>query len=170
MEVMGLPKSYSAAWYSASIQAASIANLNQNSTEGVYTGNEAQQASAQKNLDNTSKPQAWRPLLTLEIAFVQTGPVRRPDFRPAWGAILPPISRKNRFQHRPSTPVYTEKWRKTRRRKRISGKNRQIASSEGAKDHRDQILNHVSIDEHPKIVEEKSRAGWIGGGYPKKYR
>jgi IS30 family transposase len=159
MEGMGLLKCYQSVIHGKHLSSI-YRELNRNSTGGVYTGNEVQQTSAQRRLDNKPSPKLDDHKLTREIMRLFKQDLSA-DQISGWLGVLYP-ERKEK-QASPST-IYTCLYRETAKAPEMKGHfwQRQ-AHRKGAKDHCSQIRDHVSIDERPQIVEEKTRVGdWEG--------
>jgi IS30 family transposase len=137
--------------------------LNRTSTDGVYTGNEAQQTSAQRRLDNKPSPELDDHKLTREIARLFKQDLSADQILSRLEVLYPDRREK---QASPST-IYASLYRETAKdpemKRHFRRKQAKPRRRKGVQDRRGQILDRVSLDERPKIVEEKSRAGdWEG--------
>jgi IS30 family transposase len=163
MAGMGLPKNYMAV-IRGKHPSSIYREFSRNGPGGVYTGNEAQAASERRRRDNKPSPKTDNHALMDEITK-------------RFKADLPPdqISGRLRAGH-PDEPekqasastVYRHLYQKTAEdpalKARFRQKHAKPRKRNGKKDARGQITGRVSIDERPKIVEEKSRAGdWESG-------
>ncbi|MDR2741525.1 MAG: IS30 family transposase [Treponema sp.] len=162
MEGMGLPTSYRAVIFGKHLSSI-YRELNRNSTGGVYTGNEAQQTSMQRRLDNKPSPKLDDHKLTREIMRLFKQDLSADQISGRLGVLYPERKEK---QASPST-IYTCLYRETAKDPEMKGHIRQRQGKprhrKGVKDHRSQIRDHVSIDERPQIVEEKTRVDdWEG--------
>jgi IS30 family transposase len=113
MEGMGLPKDYMAVILGKH-QSSIYRELNRNEAGGVYTGNEAHQASVQRRLDSKPSPKLDDPALTREIMRLFKQDLSADQISGRLGALYPDQP-ENRLQHRPSTPAFTGKRQKTLR-------------------------------------------------------
>jgi IS30 family transposase len=121
----------------------------------VYTGNEAQQASTQRRLDNKPRPKLDDHKFTREIMRLFKQDLSADQISGRLEVLYPEQPEK---QTSPST-VYTFLYRETAKNPALKEHFRQ----KQAKPRRGQIVDRVSIDKRPKIVEEKSRVGdWEG--------
>jgi IS30 family transposase len=137
--------------------------LNRNRSGGVYTGAEAQAASEQRRLESKPSPKTGDAALMKEAAVLFTKDlspdqisgrlrVTYPD-RPEKQASISTIYRRL-YEETAKDPSLKEHFRQKQAKPRRRS---------GTKDRRGQIVDRVSIDERPKIVEEKSRVGgWEG--------
>jgi IS30 family transposase len=162
MEGMGLPKCYRAVIlgkHPSSI----YRELGRNRTGGVYTGNEAHQASVQRRLDNKPSPKLDDPALTREIMRLFKQDLSADQISGRLEVLYPEQREK---QASPST-IYTCLYGETAKgpglKEHFRQKQGKPRHRKGVKDRRGQIVGRVSIDERPKIGEEKSRVGdWEG--------
>jgi IS30 family transposase len=157
MEGMALPKCFMSVIlgkYPSSV----YRELNRN-----RTGNEAQKAGAQRRLDNKPSPKLDDHALTREIMRLFKQDLSAGQISGRLGVVYPEQPEK---QAPPST-VYACIYRETAKypvlKERFRQKQAKPRKRKGAKDRRWQILDRVSIDERPNIIEEKSRGGdWEG--------
>jgi IS30 family transposase len=158
MEGMGLPKSYMSV-IPGKHQCDIYREFNRNGSGGVYTGNEARAASEQRRPDTKPSPKIDADALMREIAGLfkkDLSPdqisgrlrVQYPD-RPEKQASTSTIY-KHIYQETAENPSLKDHFRQKQAKPR---------KRNGAKDRRGQIIGRVSIDERPKVVEEKSRVG-----------
>jgi IS30 family transposase len=137
--------------------------LNRNRTGGVYTGNEARALSVQRRLETRPSPKLDDPALTREIMDLFKQDLSPDQIAGRPGAIYPDQQEK---QVSPST-IYRHIYQETAKTPALKVHFRQKQAKprrrKGAQDRRGQIIDRVSIDERPIIVEEKSRVGdWEG--------
>jgi IS30 family transposase len=159
---MGLPKSYMAVILGKH-QSSIYRELNRNRTGSVYTGQEAQQASAQRRLDNKPSPKLDDPALTREIMRLFKQDLSADQISGRLGALYPDRPEKQASTSTVYTCLYGEPAKDPALKEHFRQKQAKPRKRKGAKDRRGQILGRVSIDERPEIVEEKSRAGdWEG--------
>jgi IS30 family transposase len=137
--------------------------LNRNSSGGVYTGQEAHEASAQRRLENKPSPKLDDPALILEIMDLFKQDLSPDQISGRLGVLYPFQPEK---QASPSTIyacIYRETAKDPELREHFRQKQAKPRKRKGVKDRRGQIPDRVSIDKRPKIVEEKSRSGdWEG--------
>jgi IS30 family transposase len=162
MEGMGLPKCYRAVILGKH-QSSIYRELNRNGTCGVYTGSEAQQASAQRRLENKPSPKLDDPALRREIMRLFKQDLSADHIAGRLEALYP----EQREKQASTSTVYACLYEETAKNPALKEHFRQNQAKprhrKGSKDRRGQIVGRVSIDERPKIVEEKSRAGdWEG--------
>jgi IS30 family transposase len=162
MEGMRLPKSFMSAILGKH-HSSIYRELNRNGSGGVYTGAEAQVASEQRWLENKPRPKTGDEALMREI----TGLFKK-DLSPDQivgrlrvkhpGQPEKQASASTIYQH-----LYEETAKDPSLKEHFRQKQAKPRRRSGAKDRRGQIAGRVSIDERPKIIEEKSRAGgWEG--------
>jgi IS30 family transposase len=137
--------------------------LNRNGTDGVYTGNEAQALSVQRRLETKPSPKLDDLALAREIMGLFKQDLSPDQIAGRLGAVYPDQKEK---QASPST-IYRHIYQETAKTPALKVHFRQKQAKprhrKGAKDRRGQIIDRVSIDERPNIVEEKSRVGdWEG--------
>jgi IS30 family transposase len=137
--------------------------LNRNKTGGVYTGKEAHEASLQRRLDTKPRPKLDDHALRREIMRLFKRDLSADQISGRLTALYPGQPEK---QASPST-VYTCLYRETAKNPAMKEHFRQKQAKprkrKGAQERRGQIVDRVSIDKRPKIVEEKSRGGdWEG--------
>jgi IS30 family transposase len=137
--------------------------FNRNRSGAVYTGAEAQAASEQRRLENKPSPKSDDEALMGEVTALfkkDLSPdqisgrlrVKHPD-RPEKQASTSTI-----YQH-----LYEETAKDPSLKEHFRQKQAKPRKRSGTKDRRGQITGRVSIDERPKVVEEKSRVGdWEG--------
>jgi IS30 family transposase len=162
MEGMGLPKCFMSVILGKHPSSV-YRELNRNRTGGVYTGNEAQLASAQRRLEAKPSPKLEDPALTREIMGLYKQDLS-PDQISGRLEVLYPFQPEK--QASPST-IYTCVYRETAKdpalKEHFRQKQAKPRKRKGVKDRRGRIPDRVSIDERPKIVEQKSRVGdWEG--------
>jgi IS30 family transposase len=162
MEGMGLPKSYRSVIVGKH-HSSIYREFNRNGSGGVYTGAEAQAASEQRRLDTKSNPKTGDDALMREISGLF-----KKDLSPDQ------ISGRLRVKYRdrpgkqasPSTiyrHIYEETAKDPLLKEHFRHKQAKPRKRSGVKDRRGQIAGRVSIEERPKIVEEKNRVGdWEG--------
>ena len=137
--------------------------IRRNGTGNVYTGNEAQAAAVQRRLDNKPSPKLDNDALMDTITSLFKTDLS-PDQISGRLEILYPDQLEKQVS---TSTIYTHLYRETAKDNALKVHFRQKHSKQhqrsGEKDRRGQILGRVSIDERPKIVEEKSRIGdWEG--------
>jgi IS30 family transposase len=156
MEGMGLPKSYSAVILGKHVSSI-YREINRNGTDGVYTGNEAQALSVQRRLEAKPSPKLDDPALTQGIMTLFKQDLSPDQISGRLGIVYPEGKEK---QASPST-VYRYLYQETAKTPAFKVHFRQKQAKprhwRGTKDRRGQIPDRVSIDQGPKIVEEKSR-------------
>jgi IS30 family transposase len=162
MEGMVLPKCFISVILGKHVSSI-YRELSRNGTDGVYTGTEAQAVSVQRRLDTKPSPKLDDPVLTREIMALFKQDLS-PDQISGWLGVGYPDRREK--QASPST-VYRYLYQETAKTPELKVHFRQKQAKprrrKGTKDRRGQIPDRVSIDERPKIVEEKSRVGdWEG--------
>ncbi|GHV67894.1 hypothetical protein AGMMS49928_06000 [Spirochaetia bacterium] len=134
-----------------------------NRTGSVYTGNEAQAAAVQRRVDNKPSPRCDDSALMSRITALFKKDISPEQISGRLAVLYPDDPGK---QASPST-IYTYLYRETAKNNTLKVHFRQkhlkLHKRSGVKDRRGQIIGRVSIDERPKIVEEKSRIGdWEG--------
>jgi IS30 family transposase len=137
--------------------------INRNGTDGVYTGSEAQALSVQRRLETKPSPKLDDPALTRKIMSLFKQDLSPDQISGRLRTVYP--ERKGK-QASPST-IYRYVYQETAKDPSLKVHFRQQQAKprhrNGREDRRGQILDRVSIDERPEIVEEKSRAGdWEG--------
>jgi IS30 family transposase len=162
MEGTGLPKCYQAVILGKHPSSV-YRELGRNRTGGVYTGKEAHEASVQRCLDSKPSPKLDDPALTREIIRLFKGDLS-PDQIAGRLEVLYPFQPEKQAS---ISTVYTCLYGKTAKDPALKEHFQQVQAKprkrKGVKDRRGQILDRVSIDERPKIVEQKSRVGdWEG--------
>ena len=162
MEGMGLPKSFMAVILGKH-QSSIYREFNRNGSGGVYTGNEAQEASVQRRLDNKPSPKMDDHALMREITALFKKDLSPDQISGRLGVLYP----EQREKQASTSTVYTHLYRETAKdpalKEHFRQKQAKPRKRKGVKDRRGQILDRVCIDERPKIVEEKSRIGdWEG--------
>jgi IS30 family transposase len=137
--------------------------LNRNGSGGVYTGNEAQAASVQRRMDSKPSPKPDDQVLTREIMSLFKQDLSADQISGRLGVLYPGQKGK---QASPSTIyscLYGETAKDPELKEYFRQKQAKPRKRKGVKDCRGQIRDRVSIEERPKIVEEKSRRGdWEG--------
>jgi IS30 family transposase len=121
----------------------------------------AQAASVQRCLDNKPSPKLDDPALTREIMRLFKQDLSPDQISGRLGVAYPEQPER---QGSTST-IYDCLYRETAKDPALREYFRQKQGNprKGAKDHRGQIVDRVSSNECPKIVDEKSRAGdWEG--------
>jgi IS30 family transposase len=162
MEGMGLPKCYMSVILGKH-QSSIYRELSRNRTGSVYAGNEAQQASAQRRLDNKPRPKLDDPALTREILRLFKGDLSADQISGRLGVLCPDQPEKQASTSTVYACLYRETAKDSALHEHFRQKQAKPRHRKGAKDRRGQIVDRVSIDERPKIVEEKSRSGdWEG--------
>jgi IS30 family transposase len=155
---MGLPKDYMAVILGKH-QSSIYRELNRNETGGVYTGNEAHQARMQRRLDNKPSPKLDDPALTREIMRLFKQDLSADQISGRLGVVYPGQPEKQAS----TSTIYTCLYRETAKDPALKAHFRQKQvkprKRKGVKDRRGQIIDRVSIDKRPKIVQEQSRAG-----------
>jgi IS30 family transposase len=130
---------------------------------GKRPGSEAQRAAEQRRLDGKPSPKLGCPDLTEKILDMFKNDLSPDQISGRLGALYP-----GQPEMRVSTPaVYLYLYGETAKDPTLGVHFRQKQAKprrrKGVKDRRGQIPDRISIDEHPKIVEEKTRAGdWEG--------
>jgi IS30 family transposase len=162
MEGMGLPKRFMSVIL-CKHPSSVYRELNRNRTGGVYTGNEAQQASAQRRLEAKPSPKLDDPALTREIMRLFKQDLS-PDQISGRLEVLYPFQPEKQAS---TSTIYTCVCRETAKdpalKEHFRQKQAKPRKRKGVKDRRSQIPGRVSIDERPKIVDEKSRSDdWEG--------
>jgi IS30 family transposase len=162
MEGMGLPKSYMSVILGKH-QSSIYREFNRNGSWGVYTGNEAQAASEQRRLNNKPSPKTDDYALMSEITALF-----KKDLSPDQISGRLRVQYPDRPEKQASTStiykyIYQETSKDPSLKDHFRQKQAKPRKRSGVKDRRGQIIGLVSIDERPKIVEEKSRVGdWEG--------
>ena len=162
MEGMGLPKNYMAV-IAGKHQSSIYREFNRNGPGGVYTGNEAQAMSEQRRLDTKPCPKTDDDALMNEITALF-----RKDLSPDQisGRLRVNYPDSPEKQASPSTiykHIYQETVCDPSLKEHFRQKHAKPHKRSGVKDRRGQISGRVSIDERPKVVEQKSRIGdWEG--------
>jgi IS30 family transposase len=169
MAGMKLPKCYVSVILGTHPHPGSIyRELNRNSTGGVYTGNEAQQASAQRRLDNKPSIRLDDHVLHGKSCVCSNKTCPRTRFQVGLGRYTQ-IGGKTGFtiDHLHLSIPGNGKRPGIERAFPTKPHHRK-----GAKDCRGQIRGRVSVAKRPQTVEEKFRAGdWEGDrGYHRKRR
>jgi IS30 family transposase len=137
--------------------------LNRNRTGSVYTGNEAQKAGVQRRLDNKPSPKLDDHALTREIMRLFKQDLSADRISGRRGVIYPEQPEKQASPSTVHTFLYRETAKEPGLREHFRQRQAKPRQRKGAKEGRGQIVDRVSIDERPKIVEEKSRVGdWEG--------
>jgi IS30 family transposase len=162
MEGMRLPKSFMSV-IPGKHHSSIYREFNRNGSGGVYTGTEAQAASEQRRLEHKPSPKTGDAVLMREIVALF-----KKDLSPDQ------ISGRLRVEH-PGRPekqasistIYRQLYEETAKDPSLKDHFRQKQTKprrrSGAKDRRGQIAGRVSIEERPKIVEDKNRVGdWEG--------
>jgi IS30 family transposase len=162
MAGMGLPKNYMAVIVGKH-QSSIYREFNRNGSGGVYTGNEAQAMSEQRRLDTKPCPKADDNALMNGITALF-----KKDLSPDQlsGRLRTKNPNEPEKQASPST-IYKQLYRETAKTPALKDhfrrKHAKPRKRSGVKDRRGQITGRVSIDERPKVVEQKSRMGdWEG--------
>jgi IS30 family transposase len=159
---MGLPKSYSAV-IPGKHPSSIYRELDRNRTGCVYTGNEAQKASVQRRLDNKPSPTLDDSALTREIMRLFKRDLSADQISGRLEALYPEQPEKQASTSTVYACLYGETAKDPALKEHFRQGQAKPRKRKGAKDRRGQIPGRVSIDERPKIVEEKSRAGdWEG--------
>jgi IS30 family transposase len=162
MEGMGLPICYRAVILGKH-QSSIYRELNRNRTGCVYTGNEAHQASVQRRLDNKPSPKLDDDALTREIMRLFRGDLSPDQISGRLGVVYPEQPERQASTSTIYACLYRETAKDPALRAHFRQKQAKPRKRKGAKDRRGQIVDRVSIDERPKIVDAKSRAGdWEG--------
>ncbi|MDR2796291.1 MAG: IS30 family transposase, partial [Spirochaetaceae bacterium] len=137
--------------------------LNRNGSGGVYTCNEAQAASEQRQLDNKPNPRMddHAPMREITALFKQD---LSPDQISSRLKVLYPDRKEKQVS---TSTVYTHLYMETAKepslKEHFRQKHAKLRKRNGVKDRRGQIIGRVSIEERPKIVDEKCRVGdWEG--------
>jgi IS30 family transposase len=162
MEGMGLPKSCMSVILGKH-HSSIYRELNRNGSGGVYTGAEAQAASEPRGLENKPRPKTGDAMLMREI----TGLFKK-DLSPDQIAGRLRVKHPGRPEKQASTStIYQQLYEETAKDPSLKEHFRQQQAKprkrSGVKDRRGQIVGRVSIDERPKIVEEKNHVGdWEG--------
>jgi IS30 family transposase len=153
MEGVGLPKCYEAVIlgkHPSSI----YRELQRNRTGCVYTGSEAHQLSEQRRLETKPHPKLDDPVPTGEI----TGLFKQDLSADRISGRLRVLYPEQQEKQASTSAIYTCLYKETANDPSLKAHFRK-----GAKDHRGRLVDRVGIDEQPKIIEEKSRAGdWEG--------
>ena len=162
MEGMGLPRSSMSVILGKHLSSV-YREINRNGTGGVYTGNEAQAASVQRRLDTKPSPKAGDHALMREIILLFKKDLSPEQISGRLGILYPGRKEKQASV----TTIYTRLYQETAKdgslRVHFRQQHAKPRKRSGVPDCRGQIINRVSIDERPKIVEEKSRSGdWEG--------
>jgi IS30 family transposase len=162
MEGMALPKTYISVILGKH-QSSIYRELNRNRTNGVYTGNEAQTLSVQRRLETKPSPKLDDPALTREIMRLFKQDLSADQIA---GRLRVHYPDRKEQQASPST-IYTAIYRETAKTPSLRVHFRQNQAKprhrKGTQDRRGRILDRVSIDQRPNIVEEKVRVGdWEG--------
>jgi IS30 family transposase len=158
MDGMGLPKSFISVIVGKH-HSSIYRELNRNGSGGVYTGAEAQAASEQRRLDTKPRPKTDDAALMREITGLfkkdrspdQISGRLRVKYRDRPGK---PASTSTIYQH-----LYQETAKDPSLKDHFRQKQAKPRKRSGVQDRRGQIIGRVSIEEHSKIVEEKSRVG-----------
>ena len=162
MAGMGLPTCYMSIILGKH-QSSIYREFNRNGSGGVYTGNEAQAMSEQRRLDTKPCPKTDDDALMNEITALFTKD-RSPD--QLSGRLRVHYPGRPEKQASPSTSykhVYQETARDPSLKEHFRQKHAKPHKRSGVKDRRGPIIGRVSIDERPKVVEQKSRIGdWEG--------
>jgi IS30 family transposase len=158
MEGRALPKSYMSVILGKH-QSSIYREINRNGTDGVYTGNEAQALSVQRRLDHKPSPKLNDPALTREIMRLFKQDLSPDQISGRLGTIYPDQREKQASVSTIYTCIYRETKREPELRVHFRQQQAKPRRRKGTKDRRGQIIDRVSIDERPKIVEKKSRMG-----------
>jgi IS30 family transposase len=162
MEGMGLPICYRAVILSKH-PSSIYRELSRNRSGSVYTGNEAQKASVQRRLDNKPGPKLDDPALTREIMRLFKHDLSADQISGRLEVLYPEQPEKQASISTIYTCLYGETAKDPEMKEHFRQKQAKPRRRKGVKDRRGQIPDRVSIDERPKIVEEKSRVGdWEG--------
>jgi IS30 family transposase len=160
MTGMGLPKSFMSVILGKH-QSSIYREINRKGSGGVYTGNAAEAARVQRRLDNKPSPKLDDDVLMRKIMSLFRGD-RSPDqISGRLGVVYP------EQPERQASTIYACLYRETAKdpalRAHFRQKQAKPRKRKGAKDRRGRIVDRVSLDERPKIVDEKSRVGdWEG--------
>jgi IS30 family transposase len=161
MEGMGLPKCCQAVILGK--HPGVYRELDRNSSGGVYTGNGAQKASVQRRLDNKPGPRLDDPALTREIMKLFKQDLSADRISGRLVVLYPEQPEKQASTSTVYTCLYGEMARDPTLKEHFRQGQGKPRKRKGVKDNRGRIPDRVSIDECPKVVEEKSRAGnWEG--------
>jgi IS30 family transposase len=162
MEGMGLPKS-SMAVILGKHPSSVYRELSRNRTGGVYTGSEASEASERRRADNKPSPKLDSHALTREIMILFKQDLSPDQISGRLKAVYPGRPEKQASTSAIYTCIYRETAKDPALKVHFRQKQAKPRHRKGVKDRRGQIIGRVSIDERPKIVEEKSRTGdWEG--------
>jgi IS30 family transposase len=162
MEGMNLPKTYQAVILGKHLSSI-YREINRNGSDSVYTGNEAQAISEQRRFENKPCPKRGNQVLMSEITTLFKKDISPEQISGRLGVLYPDQSE---MQASTST-IYTHLYQETAEDKSLKEHFRQKHAKphkrSGIKERRGQIIDRVSIDERPKVVEDKSRIGdWEG--------
>jgi IS30 family transposase len=162
MEGMGLPKCCQAVILGKHPSSV-YRELNRNSSGGVYTGNEARKAGVQRRLDNKPSPKLDDPALTREIMGLFKQDLSADQISGRLSVLYPEQPEKQASTSTVYACLYGETAKDPALKEHFRQGQAKPRKRKGAKDRRGQIPGHVSIDERPKVVEEKGRRGdWEG--------
>jgi IS30 family transposase len=158
MEGMSLPKTYISVILGKCLSGI-YRELNRNSTNGVYTSNESHALSVQRRLDTKPSPKLDDPVLTQEIMRLFKQDLSADQIAVRLRVCGP----YRKEQQASSSTIYTAIYRETAKtlslRVHFRPQQSKPRHRKGAQDRRRQILDRVSIDERPNIVEGKPRVG-----------
>jgi IS30 family transposase len=155
MEGMALPKCYTLVILGKH-HSSIYRELNLNGSDSIYTGNEAQAASAHRRLESKPSPKLDA-MLMREIMRLFKQDLSVDQISGRLGAAYPEQKEKQTS----TSTIYTYLYREMAKDPVLKEhfRHKQAKLRKGAKDRRGQIVDRVSIDGRPKIVEEKSREG-----------
>ena len=137
--------------------------LKRNRAGGVYTGTEAQQASDQRRKDNKPSPKLGDAALAEEIMKMFKEDLSPDQISGRLKVLYPEQPEKQASTSAIYACIYRETAKDPSLGEHFRQKQAKPRRRKGVKDRRGQITGRVSIDERPKIVEEKSRMGdWEG--------
>jgi IS30 family transposase len=137
--------------------------LNRNRTGGVYTGNEARQASERRRPDNKSSPKPDDHALAQEIPGLFKQDLSADQISGRLEVLYPEQPEKQASPSAIYTFLYGERAKDPALQEHFRQKQAKPRKRKGVKDRHGQIGGRVSINECPNIIEEKSRVGdWEG--------
>jgi IS30 family transposase len=162
MEGVGLPKCYEAVILGKRLSSV-YRELDRNSSGGVYTGNEAQKASVQRHLENKPSPKLDDSALTKEIMRLFKQDLSADRIAGRLEVLYPGQEGRQASTSTIYTCLYEETAREPTLKEHFRQGQGKPRKRKGVKDRRGRIPDRISIDERPKVVEEKGRTGdWEG--------
>jgi IS30 family transposase len=162
MEGTGLPKCYEAVILGKDLGSV-YRELDRNSSGGVYTGNEAQKASVRRRLENKPSPKLDDPALRREIMKLFKQDLSGEQISGRLEVVYHGEEEKQTSTSTVYACLYEETAKDPSPKEHFRQGQGKPRKGKGVKDKRGRIVDRVSIDERPKVVEEKGGAGgWEG--------